>query len=141
MPGLEKGKGLAGFKAKQTRSGQAVCLGSLYEEEYQLQSDSCEQVPLAQQQILMERLAVCSEKKYRYRFVVSQLCREEIGEYQSYGIVITCLETGEHRALWDISPDGSAVLGFFHRCVDGGVTPDQLLEVSEDFLGSLYSRM
>lgn len=88
--------------------------------------------------VLLERHRNLLGRERRYRMMVSQLYSEDLGRYQSYGIEILCEVSREKAAFYDISPDINAVLTLFFQCVEGDVPCEQLLDVTEDFLGRWY---
>lgn len=102
------------------------------------QSDGRDYSKAEETHILAERYGGLPEQKRLYRMTVSKLYEEALGRYYSYGIEIRCMETGETAAIRDLSTDGVAVRNLYHLCADGDVSCDQLAEVAEDFLATLY---
>lgn len=88
--------------------------------------------------VLIERQGGSLGKEQCYRMTVSQLYSKDLGRYQSYGIEILCDVSREKAAFYDISSDAGAVLTLFLQCAEGEVSCDQLLDVTEDFLGRWY---
>ena len=73
-----------------------------------------------------------------YLPVRENLQSEELGMYVSYGILALRKEGNAWRRaayLSDISTDREAVAALARSCTEGALSPEQLSEVVEDFLG------
>ena len=71
-----------------------------------------------------------------YLLLVTLFESAELGTYRSFGIRITM--GGRTAEIPDLSTNEEAVRGFASLCAAGDAVPEQLGELAEDFLGTLY---